>query len=115
MDSMYHSAYVATSLGVWKEKGRDKLLNLLAKMGFPQHEALKPHSAMGLYYKEKLNEKLRDHAGRYNMPHLAFPSFARRYGYKMAVSASDAIYSMSSLLDCGSEWVRQYARGYFIY
>jgi len=113
IDSMYHSAYVATSLGVWKEKGRLKLLNLLAKMGFPQKECLKPYNAMGLFYKEKLSEKLRDHAGRYNMPHLAFPSFMRRCGYKTAISASDVIYSMSSLLDCGSEWVRKYAGGYY--
>lgn len=111
MDSLYHSTYVATSLGFWKERGRQKLLNLLAKMGFPQKECLKPFNAMGLYYKDQLSEKLRDHAGRYNMPQLAFPSFTRRCGYKTAISASDVIYSLSSILDCGHQWVRQYVSG----
>lgn len=33
-DSMFHSTYVATKLGVWKERGRQRLTNLLVKMGY---------------------------------------------------------------------------------
>lgn len=32
-DAMYHSSYVASKLGIWKEKGRQRLTGLLAKMG----------------------------------------------------------------------------------
>lgn len=32
-DAMYHSPYVASKLGIWKEKGRKRLHGLLAKMG----------------------------------------------------------------------------------
>lgn len=32
-DAMYHSGYVATKLGIWKERGRKRLTGLLAKMG----------------------------------------------------------------------------------
>jgi len=32
-DAMFHSSYVAGKLGIWKEKGRQKLTGLLAKMG----------------------------------------------------------------------------------
>lgn len=32
-DAMLHSRYVAVKFGVWRERGRIKLLNLLAKMG----------------------------------------------------------------------------------
>lgn len=32
-DAMYHSPYVASKLGIWKERGRRKLGGLLAKMG----------------------------------------------------------------------------------
>lgn len=32
-DSLFHSTYVGTKLGVWKEKGRQRLTNLLVKMG----------------------------------------------------------------------------------
>lgn len=33
-DAMFHSTYVATKLGIWREKGRKKLTNMLVKMGF---------------------------------------------------------------------------------
>jgi cell division control protein 45 len=32
-DAMYHSPYVASKLGIWKERGRKRLHGLLAKMG----------------------------------------------------------------------------------
>ena len=32
-DSMYHSSYIASKLGIWKERGRKRLQNLLAKIG----------------------------------------------------------------------------------
>lgn len=32
-DAMYHSSYVASKLGIWKERGRKRLTGLLAKMG----------------------------------------------------------------------------------
>jgi hypothetical protein len=33
-DSMYHSSYFASRLGIWKGKGRNYLVNLLAKIGY---------------------------------------------------------------------------------
>lgn len=33
-DAMFHSSYVAGKLGIWKEKGRQRLTGLLAKMGY---------------------------------------------------------------------------------
>lgn len=32
-DAMFHSSYVASKLGIWKERGRQRLSGLLAKMG----------------------------------------------------------------------------------
>lgn len=32
-DAMFHSSYVASKLGIWKEQGRKRLTGLLAKMG----------------------------------------------------------------------------------
>ena len=33
-DSMFYSTYVATKIGLWRETGRQRLTNLLVKMGF---------------------------------------------------------------------------------
>lgn len=32
-DAMYHSGYVASKMGIWREKGKGKLQGMLAKMG----------------------------------------------------------------------------------
>jgi cell division control protein 45 len=37
-DAMYHSPYVASKLGIWKERGRKRLHGLLAKMGYVARE-----------------------------------------------------------------------------
>ncbi len=36
-DSLYHSLYVGTKMGIWKEKGRQKLTNMLVRMGYDDH------------------------------------------------------------------------------
>jgi cell division control protein 45 len=33
-DSMFHSGYVASKLGVWREYGQKRLNNMFAKMGY---------------------------------------------------------------------------------
>jgi len=33
-ESMFHSPYVATRLGIWKDTGRKKLHTMLAKVGY---------------------------------------------------------------------------------
>ncbi|KAJ3216523.1 hypothetical protein HK099_005837 [Clydaea vesicula] len=43
------------------------------------------------------------------MSEIVFPSFVRRFGYKITTSASDGVYS--SLLDCGGDWIDRYAYG----
>lgn len=32
-DAMFHSSYIASKLGIWKERGRKRLTGLLAKIG----------------------------------------------------------------------------------
>eukprot|EP01084_Bolivina_argentea_P192790 330891_1 len=51
-DSMYYSRYVATKLGVWKERGKDNLKYILAKMALPLNEAQQPYNNMKREYKQ---------------------------------------------------------------
>lgn len=40
-DSMFHSGYVASKMGIWREKGKGRLQGMLAKMGYgPNRSAL---------------------------------------------------------------------------
>ncbi|KAJ3302939.1 hypothetical protein HDV03_004451 [Kappamyces sp. JEL0829] len=101
-DSLFHSTYVATKLGVWKEQGRQRLTNLLVKMGFPQKESRQYYREMDIAYKKVLGTKLVDLAPKYNLPDIVFPSFDKTYGYITTLSASDVVYAVTALLDCGA-------------
>ncbi|KAH9275928.1 hypothetical protein BASA83_001734 [Batrachochytrium salamandrivorans] len=101
-DSMFHSEYVATKLGMWRSKGRQRLTNLLVKMGFPQKESRQNYVEMSLPFKKRIKPKLQDLAPRFNMPDLLFPSFYRNFGHSVPLSATDVVYALSALVDCGA-------------
>lgn len=108
-DSLYHSTYVATRLGIWKDKGRQKLSNLIANTGLPLTECYQSYASMRMEFKRDISPKLKKWAPRFNMPEIIFPSFLRNCGSRTAVSASDTIYSLTALMDCGSEWIRKHS------
>lgn len=99
-DAMYHSSYVASKLGIWKERGRKKLSGMLAKMGFSIPQTQQPYSHMDLDLKKDLIKKLNDFAPEYELLELLYPSFIRCYGYhSQPLSAADAVEGIGALLD----------------
>ncbi|KAJ3081852.1 hypothetical protein HK100_009807, partial [Physocladia obscura] len=105
------SQYVAARLGTWREKGRQKLTNMLARMGLPQVQTHQPYSEMKISIQKELKTKLINIGPAYNMTNLQFPSFVRQNGYKIAVSASDCVHAILAMLDCGAGWMRRHAVG----
>ncbi|KAK7693669.1 hypothetical protein QCA50_003239 [Cerrena zonata] len=102
-DAMYHSSYVASKLGIWKEKGRKRLSGLLAKMGFSIPETQQPYQHMAKDLKQMLRNKLDQIAPEYGLVELSYPSFTRCYGYRsQPLSACDAVEALSALLDVAS-------------
>ncbi|EIW85425.1 CDC45-like protein [Coniophora puteana RWD-64-598 SS2] len=99
-DAMYHSSYVASKLGIWKERGRKRLTGLLAKMGFSIPQTQQPYTHMDLDLKQQLRTKLDAIAPEYGLVELSYPSFARCFGYRAPpLSAADAVEAASALLD----------------
>ncbi|EPQ58375.1 CDC45-like protein [Gloeophyllum trabeum ATCC 11539] len=99
-DAMYHSSYVASKLGIWKERGRKRLTGLLAKMGFSIPQTQQPYSHMDMDLKKHLRTKLEAIAPEYGLVELSYPSFMRCYGYRsQPLSAADAVEATSALLD----------------
>lgn len=115
---MYHSSYVASKLGIWKERGRKRLTGLLAKMGsvfisseelpilivvtysFSIPQTQQPYSHMDMDLKKELISKLSAIAPEYGLVELSYPSFMRCYGYRsQPLSAADAVEAISALLD----------------
>ncbi|TPX39767.1 hypothetical protein SeMB42_g06256 [Synchytrium endobioticum] len=108
-ESMFHTSYIASRLILWKEKGRARLSSLLVKMGMPQKECNQLFSEMKVALKNTLKEKLVGVAPRYMLNDIQFPSFFKQYGYRTAISASDAVYAITALLDAGYESIRDHA------
>lgn len=59
-DSLLHSNFVASKLQVWKGAGRQKLMELLAKMGFPLDQCRQPWAFVGPGMKRRLRDRMED-------------------------------------------------------
>ncbi|KAF9105529.1 hypothetical protein BGX27_009575 [Mortierella sp. AM989] len=111
-ESMYHSNYVASRLGIWREPGRKRLQALLAKMGRPQltyaysfslEECNQVFAHMSIDLKRILKDRLESVAPEYGLNEILYTSFTRSYGYRGVMSASDVVYSVTSLLESSPE------------
>mmetsp|Transcript_8095 Transcript_8095/g.23217 ORF Transcript_8095/g.23217 Transcript_8095/m.23217 type:complete len:595 (-) Transcript_8095:288-2072(-) len=98
-EAMLYSNYVATRLQTWREKGRRNLELLLAKMGCSLAQCRQQYVHMKPSIKDQLSQKLENNAPAYNLPDLQFESFQLEQGYKRPISASDAVFSVTSLLE----------------
>ncbi|KAG0006620.1 hypothetical protein BGZ65_005965 [Modicella reniformis] len=102
-ESMYHSNYVASHLGIWREPGRKRLLALLAKMGFSLEQCNQVFAHMDIDLKKILKDRLESVAPEYGLNEILYTSFTRSYGYRGLVSASDVVYAVTSLLEASPE------------
>ncbi|KAI7868943.1 CDC45 family [Spinellus fusiger] len=98
-DSMFHSGYVASKLGVWREFGQKRLSNMFARMGFSLKQCREVYNHMDMELKMRLREKIETVAPIYGLTDICFPSFSRAYGWKYHLSASDVVYSLATLLE----------------
>ncbi|KAG0368720.1 CDC45 family [Gamsiella multidivaricata] len=102
-ESMYHSNYVASRLGIWREAGRSRLLALLAKMGFSLEECQQVFAHMSIDLKKILKDRLEQVAPEFGLHEILYTSFTRSYGYRGIISASDVAHSVTSLLESSKE------------
>lgn len=97
--SMYHTSYVAAKLGIWREKGINRLRGLLAKMGLSLANCRQTYEHMDLDLRKSLVSRMESIAPEYGLTDLVFKSFTRSYGFRsMPLSASDAVEGISALL-----------------
>ena len=123
-DAMFHSGYVAGRMGIWKEKGRKKLVGLLAKMGcvallrfpylfeakenrysrsFSIQQSRQAYSHMDMDLKATLRDKLEEVAPEYGLVELHYPSFMRAFGYRCSpLSAADGVEGLNALLEAAT-------------
>lgn len=98
-NSMLHSRYMATRLGVWREKGKRMLETFIAKMGVPLAQCKIDFQSMELELKESLPARISKYASEFGLDDVSFPSFVRDFGFVLRLSASDAVYALMALLE----------------
>ncbi len=97
--SMYHTAYVASKLGIWRERGLSKLRGLMAKMGFSLIAVRQTYTHMPLDLRKSLVRKLEAIAPEYGLTELTYKGFERGFGFKMgALGAGDVVEGVAALL-----------------
>jgi cell division control protein 45 len=127
-DSLLHSNFVASKLQVWKSEGRQKLMELLAKMGFPLEDCRQPWAFVGVGLRRNLKERIDECAEvrglsfsiafgttqrqqltclcdiqqDYGLGNVTYTGFVRVTGYKSLLSASDMVYAVTALLECSA-------------
>eukprot|EP01094_Clydonella_sp_ATCC50884_P030141 TRINITY_DN9716_c0_g1_i2.p1 TRINITY_DN9716_c0_g1~~TRINITY_DN9716_c0_g1_i2.p1 ORF type:complete len:345 (-),score=105.94 TRINITY_DN9716_c0_g1_i2:102-1136(-) len=98
-ESMYHSTYVATRLGIWRRRGKEMLDTMLAKMGVPLSECHQKYACMSSGAKRQLRDRVEKWAPTFGLEHVIFTSFEKRSGYTKSLSAADAVLTTTGLLD----------------
>ncbi|PWZ01772.1 putative TSD2 protein required for DNA replication [Testicularia cyperi] len=97
--SMYHTAYVAAKLGVWRERGLSKLRGLMAKMGFSLTSVRQNYAHMPLDLRRSLVRKLEAIAPEYGLTELTYRGFERSFGFRTApLGAGDVVEGLWALL-----------------
>mmetsp|Transcript_7461 Transcript_7461/g.12306 ORF Transcript_7461/g.12306 Transcript_7461/m.12306 type:complete len:851 (-) Transcript_7461:158-2710(-) len=101
-ESILHSNFVASKLQVWSQAGRQRLMELLAKMGFPLDQCRQPWAFVGTSMRRRLRERLEECTEEYGLGNVSYTGFVRVTGYKSLLSASDMSYAVTALLECSA-------------
>jgi len=83
----------------WRQLGKQKLCNLLAKMGMPMEQCQQKYASMDFGLRKQLIEQLQRHAPDFKLDQCVFPSFVSQTSFRHQYSASDVVYSVSGLLE----------------
>lgn len=101
-DAMLHSAYVASRLTTWTERGENKLRGLFASMGIPLVQVQQKWCYMSDSVKRSLRPKLEEWASRVGLGEFSYESFVKVTAYRTQIAAADVVYAVAALLESGS-------------
>ncbi|KAL6070209.1 DNA replication initiation factor cdc45 [Balamuthia mandrillaris] len=100
-ESMWHSRYLATRLGIWKDSGKKVLDVLLAKLGVTLRECKQLYSAMDVDMKRKVESGLAARCEDFGLHDISYPSFCYQQEFHRVLSAADKVHIVSALLERG--------------
>ncbi|KAL7715641.1 Cell division control protein 45 CDC45 [Entamoeba marina] len=114
-DSIFHTREIASRLGIWNSKGKEKFDVLIADMGIPITQAKQGYRAMALEMKTKFLTRMESYSKHYHFENLFLPSFFKRYGSDYSISSFDAAHAIAALItndDPKHTWQQQFWEGF---
>lgn len=102
-NSVYYSNYIYSKLQIWSEFGKKDMERFFAKLGIPISEAKQQYRFMDHKYKELLEQNIEKVAEEFKLENIIINSFVRQVNEKTQLSASDMVYSITSLLEAPSK------------
>ncbi|KAK9385961.1 CDC45 family [Lipomyces mesembrius] len=100
-DALLHSPYVASRLQLWTDDGRKKLHKMLAKMGVSLSVARERWTHTDVSLKRELKDRISSVAGVFGIGNVVRTGVVRKFGFRGAMTAGDAVESVAALLECG--------------
>jgi cell division control protein 45 len=98
-EALYHSSYIATRLGLYKQDGRQKLDLWLARMGVPLEECKQEFAYMRKEFKDELFDNMEKFGPEFGLYHLTYPSFRRVTQYTTQLAAADLVTCVTATLE----------------
>lgn len=113
-ESMWHSQYVASKLGLYNnEKGKQQLDTLLSKVGIPPEHRMSAYSALPDADQKSLKAKMGEYGKAYGLKDFTFRSFFKHQGYGSALSAADLVYCVAAILEQPAETEADFRRHFW--
>ncbi|KAK9234937.1 CDC45 family [Lipomyces kononenkoae] len=100
-DALLHSSYVASRLQLWNDDGRKKLHKMLAKMGVSLSLAKERWTHTDVSLKRELKDRISTVAEVFGIGNVVRIGVVRKFGFRGALTAGDAVESVAALLECG--------------
>ncbi|KAG9295420.1 hypothetical protein G9A89_013449 [Geosiphon pyriformis] len=88
---------------LYTERGEEKWKEKLAEMGIPLKSCSRDFIAVRTEVGPRLKGKLKELIDEHSRKDIEFPSFARTFGFKKTLTASDMAYTLSALLETPRE------------
>ena len=107
-EAMLYSPFVATRLRTWSEGGKAHVEQLLAKMGLPLKEAVKPYASMDPEVRADIPRKVDEWVALFSLADVKFDSFKLHFGYRDNMGAADMVSAVTALLEAGADGQEQF-------
>lgn len=98
-ESLRHTILVSSKFKIWTPKGHNRLLEFLAELGVPLHQARQKFASMDVEFKKNIFTWVIDLVEKYGIQQIEIDNFMVEKGYKIRFTACDVARAIRALLE----------------